>query len=229
MKRVDIIGHKFNRITVVSFAYTQKGKGRCYHLFYNCICECGNTCIIEGSKLRNGHTQSCGCYRHKRQVEANTKHNGRYSRLYVVWCDMKGRCYNKNDKRYNCYGARGITVCDEWKNDFNAFQKWAEKTGYNPKAKRGECTIDRINNDLGYSPENCRWITNQKQANNKSNNVFLTYKGETKTIAEWSRITGIKQSTIQARIKYQNWSVEKALSQQVRKKIKKSVDKIIMV
>jgi len=211
MKRKDITGLKFNRLFVVSYSHTVKGNGRNYQVFYNCICDCGKKCVVNGTKIRSGHTQSCGCYRHERQVEANTKHNGRRSRLYVIWQDMKGRCYNINNKRFNSYGGRGITVCDEWKNDFYAFQKWSEKTGYNPEAKRGECTIDRINNNLGYYPDNCRWVTNIAQANNKRTNVFLTYKGQKKTIAEWSRITGIKQGTIQARIKYQKWSVEKTL------------------
>lgn len=217
MKRINITGQKFNKLLVVSFAYTQKGNGRNYHSFYNCICDCGKSCIVDGAKLRNGHTQSCGCYRHERQIEANTKHNGRKTRLYIVWCNMKGRCYNPNDKRFRNYGGRGITVCNEWKNDFDAFRKWAESAGYNPKAERGVCTLDRIDNNKSYSPENCRWVNNQIQANNKSNNKNITYKGETKTISEWARIIGIKNDTLQSRLS-KNWSVEKAIETPIKAK-----------
>lgn len=217
MKRKDITGQKFGKLKVVSFAYTKKGNGRNYHSFYNCVCECGNACVVEGAKLRNGHTQSCGCYRHERQVEANTKHKGRYTKLYVVWCNMKGRCYNPKYQRFNTYGARGITVCEEWKNDFGTFQKWAEKNGYNPESKRGECTLDRIDNNKGYSPDNCRWVTNQIQANNKSTNIFITYKGKTKTLAEWSKEIGIKPDTIKNRIK-NGWSIEKTFETKARGK-----------
>ena len=202
---------------MVSLAYSEKGSGRNYHIFYNCICDCGKSCIVDGAKLRNGHTQSCGCYRHARQVEANTKHNGRYSRLYVVWCNMKGRCYNPNDNRYINYGARGISVCKEWKDDFGAFKEWSEKNGYRPDAKRGECTLDRIDNNKNYSPSNCRWVNYQTQANNKTSNIFLTYKGETKTLAEWSRKIGINADTLGSRIK-KGWSVERVIETKINKK-----------
>lgn len=216
MKRKDITGQRFNRLVVVSFSHTEKGNGRNYKTYYNCICDCRKTCIVEGAKLRNGHTQSCGCYRHTRQVEANTKHNGRHSRLYVVWCNMKGRCYNPNDNRYSNYGARGITVCKEWKDDFGAFRQWAEMNGYRADAKRGDCTLDRIDNDKDYSPSNCRWTDNQTQANNKTSNVFLTYKGETKTLAEWSRIIGIDADTLGSRIR-KGWTVEKTFETPLKK------------
>ena len=224
MKRKDITGQKFNKLTVISYAYTVKGNGRNYHTFYNCICDCGKSCIVEGAKLRNGHTQSCGCYRHERQIEANTKHKGRYSRLYIVWCNMKGRCYNPNDKRYNSYGARGIIVCDEWKNDFNAFQKWAESAGYRPDAKRGECTIDRIDNNKGYCPENCRWVNNQTQANNKSNNIILTYNGKSQTVSQWARELNVDSETLRHRYNC-GWNTKRIIETPLRKK---SVDNLQM-
>ena len=217
MKRKDIIGQRFGKLKVVSFAYTRKGNGRSYHSYYNCICDCGKSCVIDGLKLRSGHTQSCGCYRHERQIEANTKHKGRYTRLYIVWCNMKGRCYNPNNKRYANYGARGITVCEEWRENFGAFKEWAEKNGYKVDAKRGENTIDRINNDKDYCPENCRWVSNKQQANNKSTNIFITYKSRTKTIAEWSEEIGLKPDTIKNRIK-KGWSIEKTFETKARGK-----------
>ena len=208
MKRKDIIGQRFGKLKVVSFAYTRKGNGRSYHSYYNCICDCGKTCVIDGLKLRSGHTQSCGCYRHERQIEANTKHKGRYTRLYIVWCNMKGRCYNPNNKRYKNYGARGITVCEEWRENFGAFKEWAENNGYEENAKRGDNTIDRIDNNKNYCPENCRWVSNKQQANNKSTNIFINYKSRTKTLAEWSEEIGLKPDTIKNRIK-KGWSIEK--------------------
>lgn len=218
MKRKDITGQRFNRLVVVSFSHTEKGNGRNYKSYYNCICDCGKTCIVEGAKLRNGHTQSCGCYRHQRQVDANTKHNGRYTRLYVIWCDMKSRCNNKNNARYNVYGGKGITVCKEWENDFDEFQKWAEKNGYDPKAERGKCTIDRIDNTKGYCPENCRFISNTEQANNKSNNVKITYNGIIKTVSQWAKEKGLSSETLRKRLK--KWPVEKAIETPLRNKKK---------
>lgn len=130
---------------------------------------------------------------------------------------MKGRCYNPNDKRYNSYGARGITVCDEWKNDFEAFQKWAESTGYRPDAKRGECTIDRIDNNKSYSPENCRWVNNQTQANNKSNNIILTYNGKSQTISQWARELSVDPETLRHRYNC-GWNTKRIIETPLRKK-----------
>ena len=121
------------------------------------------------------------------------------NRLYRIWSNMKGRCYSKTSSVYNIYGARGITVCDEWKNDFLAFRKWALENGYDENAKRMDCTLDRINVDGNYCPENCRWVDIKTQANNRRTNVFITYNEETHTISEWAEITGIKPLTLASR------------------------------
>lgn len=115
------------------------------------------------------------------------------------------RCYNPNRPKYKSYGARGITVCEEWKSSFKTFYDWAMGNGY-----QEELTIDRINNDGNYEPSNCRWSTWQEQSYNKTTSRFITYKGETKTVAEWSKIKGIKRMTICSRLD-KGWSVEKTL------------------
>ena len=122
-------------------------------------------------------------------------------KIKFVWKNMKQRCYNKNHKSYHNYGGRGIEICDEWKNNFSKFHKWAIDNGYNPNAPRGECTIDRINVNGNYEPSNCRWISNIEQQQNKRNNNLVTYKGETKTVTQWEKEINISRRTICRRLK----------------------------
>jgi hypothetical protein len=119
---------------------------------------------------------------------------------------MKQRCYNENHSSYKRYGGRGITVCDEWKNDFVEFRNWAINNGY-----KDGLTLDRINNNGDYEPSNCRWATLLEQANNKSNNRYITYDGETKTYSEWCRIKNYNRHLIQERINMYHWSEKDAL------------------
>lgn len=135
-----------------------------------------------------------------------TKKHGMYgTRLYHIWNGLRERCLNPNNKDYNNYGGRGITVCKEWDNA-ESFFKWALWSGYNDNL-----TLDRIDTNKGYCPSNCRWITSDEQQRNKRNNVILEFNGEKHCIAEWSEITGIKQSTIISRLRY-GWDVEKTLT-----------------
>lgn len=127
------------------------------------------------------------------------KHRASYSRLYRVWQGMKRRCNNKNSSHYKDYGGRGITVCDEWATDFQAFRNWAMQAGYDENAPSGTCTIDRIDNNKGYSPDNCRWLTIKEQANNRRNNVLYEIDGVQKTPLQWSECTGIPLHTIYSR------------------------------
>lgn len=210
----DLTGQKFEMWTVLEVY----GKNKSGGYMWLCQCDCGKIKAIDGRSLRSGTSKSCGCGRSVYgDLYGHGKHNGRNDRLYAVWVGIKDRCLNSNSKFYHRYGGRGITICDEWKDDYPAFKEWAYSHGYNDQAPKGECTIDRINNDEGYSPENCRFTTSMEQCNNRSNNHRVEYNGEEHTIAEWCRITGIPKYTLLYRINRYGWDIEKALTTPVGK------------
>lgn len=179
-------GDKFGLWTVVRRVENNK----CGQAMYECVCACGTRRKISSSKLKTGCTNSCGCG----ERPALQKHMMSHTRLHNIWVGMKQRCNNKNNVDYANYGARGISVCDAWNNDFSTFMDWALRNGYN------DClTIERTDVNAGYSPSNCKWIPKCEQTGNRRNTVYLSVNGVTKTLVEWSKETGIPYSTLYRR------------------------------
>ncbi len=211
--RINCVGEKFGRLTALR---PVEKKTSCVGMIWHCMCDCGKEIDVPISRLRNGRTQSCGCLAkevssalHKGKA-FHVTHGGSSEHLYGVWAAMKRRCEYPKDKRYKDYGGRGIKVCERWRNDYAAFKEDAFKAGYVEGQEYGKCTIDRIDVNGDYCPENCRWVSMKVQNNNRRNNHFITYKGRTMTVAEWARETGINPGTLYDRL-YNGWSTERAL------------------
>ena len=208
----DVTGQRFGRLTAIRFTgkYTKPSNNAIW-LFR---CDCGNLVERRRVSVESTKTPSCGCYVREHARNLNLTHGGRHDRLYLVWMDMRRRCRDPKDANYERYGGRGITVCDEWQ-DYETFRKWAYSTGYDKTAPGHQCTIDRIDTNGNYSPENCRWADAKTQCNNKRNNVLIEFDGRVQTASQWADETGIDDKTITRRIK-SGWTVEKALTKPVR-------------
>ncbi len=197
----DISGQKFGRLSAIKYAYTDKR----HTAIWQCKCDCGNIVEVRGDALRNGTIRSCGCLQEDRLKEALTKHGQSRSKLYKVYHSMKGRCYNKNSREYHNYGARGIAVCNEWLSSYETFYDWAIENGY-----RENLTIDRIDVNTGYEPDNCRWVNNKTQQNNKRNNIYLTYNNKTQTLMQWANELNLTYSCIHNRYE-RGWNIKEIL------------------
>ena len=159
MKRIDMTGKRYGKLVALEYSHTDSDK----KAVWLCQCDCGNTCLARARDMRSGNTKSCGCYAIEAARKANTKHGACKTRLYRIHKLMKNRCYNQNDRHWKWYGAKGVTVCEEWKR-FEPFRDWALTNGY-----ADNLVIDRKDSSKGYSPDNCQWITqseNAKKANN---------------------------------------------------------------
>lgn len=187
-KHLDLVNKTFGNLKVLSYEGNSK---------WLCECKCGQRKIIRTGDLTGNKTQSCGCLKHSVSIKRFYKHGHQKERVYKIWQGMKTRCYNPNRKYYNRYGGRGIKVCQEWLDDFMNFYNWAMNNGYNDKL-----SIDRINVNGNYEPNNCRWVNKKIQARNTSANKFYTYNNETHCLAEWAEILNVSLKVLRHRIKH---------------------------
>lgn len=207
------VGSKYSRLTVIGVAEPQESKR--YGISYKesmstCLCDCGTIKAVKNALLRCGKTESCGCLKLE-AIQKRSTHGhrrlGQRSAEYEAWNNMRRRTSNPKSSYYEYYGGRGIKVCERWKASFaNFLEDMREK----PSPQH---SLDRIDVNGNYCPENCRWATKKEQARNCRNSVYITCKGETRTLAEWAEVTGIRRETISNRIKA-GWSIEESLTKE---------------
>lgn len=188
---IDLSGKRFGKLIAIRI----NGKTNAGNYKWLCSCDCGKETTVSSVSLRSGSIVSCGCHIREVTAKRNLTHGQTKTRLHRTWSNMKTRCGNKNAINFQNYGGRGISVCDEWKSDFIAFRDWAIANGYSD-----QLTIDRIDNDGNYSPENCRWITSFEQQSNKRSNRNICIDGKKKTVTEWGRVYKIPPVAIWARL-----------------------------
>ena len=209
-KVTDLSNQKFGMLTVKELHHIRKKPCGKNVYYWFCVCDCGKETIKTTDYLKNIKICSCGCLRNKPKKETKQKRNQKpisRTRLYRIWQAMKTRCYNSNHRHYCDYGGRGITVCEEWKNDFMNFYNWSMDNGYTDNL-----SIERKDNSGNYCPENCIWVDSKTQSNNKRTSYFVTYNGKTQTIAQWAEELGIHYNTLQGRLTERKWSIERALT-----------------
>lgn len=203
MKLKNLIGQNFGRLTVIERGDNNKSGA----VQWICQCICGNKTIATANNLQNHSTQSCGCLAREITIKRSTIHGHtitKRTKEYIAWSGIKMRCYNKNFKDYFRYGGRGIIMCEKWKNNFQAF---FDDMGYCPSNKN---SIDRIDGNRGYEPDNCRWANWIEQARNRNSNHIIKYKGVKLLLIDWARITGLSRYTISKRLK-NGWTIKSAL------------------
>lgn len=199
----NLSGKRFNKLVVLRRAENNKnGSAR-----WICKCDCGNITTVSAGNLKGNSVKSCGCLRH----EAHNTHHLSNTKICKIWYGMRKRCYSEKEPAYKDYGGRGITICDEWLNDVVPFYKWAINNGY-----KDGLMIERIDNDKGYSPDNCKWATPKDQANNRRSCVNFTYNGETKNLTQWCNYFGLPYKTIHARIYKRHWTFERAITEPIK-------------
>ena len=208
---IDLIDKRFSRLLVVSKENNDRhGRSR-----WLCQCDCGKMRIVRGVSLTSRRTKSCGCLSKEKTIERQTKHghgkNGAKSSCYESWLHMIQRCHNRNHQAYRLYGNRGIFVCDKWRK----FENFLKDMGQPPTDKH---QIDRIDNDKGYCPKNSRWSTPKQNSRNKRNNHVIDYQNKRQCLAWWAEELNINKSTLANRLD-RGWSIEKALTTPVRKKV----------
>ena len=199
------LGKKYNHLTVVGFTYAHN------RWLWECDCDCGGHTLAWPNLVVRGHVKACHCGKSRTFREMNTTHGFSKERLYEIWCSMKKRCNNPNSKGYSHYGGRGIRICEEWSNDYVTFRDWALSHGYSD-----ELSIERIDVNGNYCPENCKWIPLKEQALNRTRTILVTIDGETKPFSKWMEYYGLNKSTAYSRY-YRGETPEQALDNSIKR------------
>lgn len=211
------IGKRFGKLVVTGFSHKDK-----YSIvFVNAGCACGKQKTVRLASLKAGRTRSCGCLKSALHTARLTKHGGKHTKLYAVWCSMKARCNNPKDTDYRLYGAKGVSVCEEWSNNFAEFRGWAELNGY-----RSGLSIDRKDSNGNYEPLNCRWATPIVQSNNTKRNIPITFQGKTQNVSQWADDLKMAYKTLHDRLFKLGWSTEEALTKPVRKLHRRNAEEL---
>lgn len=197
----DLTGKKFGRLLVLSMAERIKGN---VHIAWNCICDCGVIKSVFGSNLKRGLTKSCGCIHREELVKRNTTHNLSNESLYGTWHQMIERCYNTKNVNFHNYGGRGIVVCERW---LNSVENFINDMGIRPEGY----SLDRIEVNGNYEPNNCKWSSVKEQLNNKRDNRLINFNGETLNVTQWSEKLNINPKTIDSRLR-RGKSLDRVLS-----------------
>lgn len=201
---MDITGQKYGRLTALSYSHSVK-----WVALWRFRCECGNEKVIRIGSVRSGRTKSCGCLMgedaRRKQKKYCWKHGRSGTPEWISWQQMTSRCRKPNNRLYKDYGGRGITVCERW----NSFKNFLADMGLRPSLKH---SIDRIDNNKGYSPENCRWATAREQSQNRRSSYMITFKGKTMNLSQWAAAIGFPYHTLSNRIRNLGWSAEDALT-----------------
>ena len=195
--KYELAGKRFGKLVVIKSLGLNKHK----EMKWLCKCDCGKESAVTSYCLRNGSTKSCGCLKNFKNMNKNVN-KPHYKKIHNCYVNMETRCFNKKSKSYDRYGERGITICEEWNKNFSAFYDWCMENGFEENL-----TLDRIDNDKGYEPQNCRWTTNKVQSNNRSSNLLIEHGGVTKTLSQWSDFLGVKYGEIQ-HIYYKTGSIK---------------------
>ena len=212
--KLDLVGLKFERLTVMCEA----GRTPAKKIKWLCKCSCGKETIVVGGDLKSGRVKSCGCLNEEKRKERNegntygVKHGGYRTKLYSVWKQMRQRCTVTTHPMFKHYGARGICVCKKWDENFNEFYEWSIKNGY----KEG-LTIERVDNDGCYCPENCEWITRKKQNINRRNTVKID-GAPIVSLLEKYNVKKEDMNAVRARVLVLGWSLEKAVATPINRK-----------
>lgn len=197
--KIDLMNKRYGRLVVVGREEIIKGK----KTRWICRCDCGNISFVDTYGLKSGRAKSCGCLSLEKMTNSKIKHGDSNTRLYGIWNGMKKRCNNPNYEHYHRYGGRGIQICNEWEHNYENFKEWALQSGY-----KADLEIDRTNNDGNYEPSNCSWQTREKQVRNRSNTVYIEYKGDKKTLSEWCEINKTNYKLAHQRYK-RGWNYER--------------------